>query len=221
MLNEPLPGDDRVVVWDLGNVLIPWERTGALLAAVGDPVEARRLAREVFTLEVNNLLDAGARMDRVLETVEREHPGTSWVVEGYVEHFRESLGPVIEGSALLLRELRGRGVRCVGLSNWSAITFEGIPEAYPVLSELEGIVISGDVGVTKPDPAIFEHCRDRFAFEHHQAVFIDDSPANVDAAAALGWSALRFDSPERLRDDLARLGLVHADRGDQGGGGAG
>ncbi|MEZ5268035.1 MAG: hypothetical protein R2789_05525 [Microthrixaceae bacterium] len=64
MLNTtPAPGDGTgptgppVVVWDLGNVLIPWERTGALLA-VGDPDEAERLAEEVFTLEVNALLDA-------------------------------------------------------------------------------------------------------------------------------------------------------------------
>ena len=214
MLNTtPAPGDGTgptgppVVVWDLGNVLIPWERTGALLAAVGDPDEAERLAEEVFTLEVNALLDAGASMREVLAVVERDHPGTGWAVEAYVEHFGHSLGPVIDGSAEILAELNSAGVRCVGLSNWSAVTFEGIPQAYPALSGLEGIVISGEVGVTKPDREIFLHCQRRFGFEAHQAVFIDDSPANVAAAVQLGWQALLFEDPERLRRDLGALGV--------------
>lgn len=199
---------DRVVVWDLGNVLIPWDRHGALLAAVGDPDRARWLATEVFTLEVNVLLDSGVDTDEIASTVERDHPGLGWVVEAYLEHFAHSLGPAIEGTAQLLAEVCDRGMRCVGLSNWATITFEGVPEAYPVLSLLEDVLISGEVGITKPHGKIFELCQRRFDFEPTQAVFIDDSPANVAAAAARGWDAIEYTDPADLRERLARRGLV-------------
>lgn len=199
---------DRVVVWDLGNVLIPWDRHGALLAAVGDEATARRLAAEVFTLEVNVHLDRGDTPAEVRAVVERAHPGLGWVVDAYVEHFGHSLGPVIEGSAALLAELGARGTRCVGLSNWAATTFAGVPEAYPALGLLEGIVISGEVGTTKPDPAIYAHCEQRFGFGPAQATFIDDSPGNVEAAIGRGWDGIVFRGPAALRRELRARGLL-------------
>lgn len=197
-----------VVVWDLGNVLIPWDRAGAMARLVEDPAERSRLTEEVFTMEVNALLDAGRPLAEVCEVVERDHPGHAWVVEGYVEHFRHSLGPAIEGSVDLLVELVDSGTRCVGLSNWSALTFEGIPAAYPALDRLEGILISGEVGVCKPDAGIYRRCEARFAFESVDAVFVDDSSSNVVAARSLGWDAIHFTAPDVLRAELAARGLV-------------
>jgi len=199
---------DRVVVWDLGNVLIPWDRHGAMLAATGSDEAARQLSETVFTLEVNEHIDRGASPRKVNEIVERQHPGHGWVVDAYVEHFHHSLGSLIEGSARLLDEVRHSGHRCVGLSNWGRITFEGIPEMYPALGKLEGVLISGEVGITKPDPSIYEHCEQHFGFTAAQATFIDDSAANVAAALARGWDAIRFTDPGQLRVALADRNLI-------------
>ena len=199
----------RVVVWDLGNVLIPWDRHGALLAAVGDDAEARRLAEEVFTMEVNVLLDGGSSPGEIRDRVEHDHEGLGWVVDAYIEHFRHSLGAPIAGSAALLDEVAAAGHRCVGLSNWSAITFEGIPERYPMLDVLEGVMISGDVGVVKPEAAIFVHCEQHFGFDPTQAVFIDDSLVNVDAAQRRGWGR---DPLRGSRRAPLRVGATRPDR---------
>ncbi|MGI9578528.1 MAG: HAD family hydrolase [Microthrixaceae bacterium] len=191
-----------VIVWDLGNVLIPWDRHGAMLAATGDDDTAVRLAEEVFTLEVNELLDRGSPLEDIRAEVELSSPGHGWVVDAYVEHFRESLGPVIQGSANLLDELIEAGRRCVGLSNWGEITFRGIPEAYPAIQKLEGIVISGEVGVTKPNEEIFRHAEQRFGFAPSEALFIDDSPKNIEGARRCGWDAIHFAGAPQLRSEL-------------------
>lgn len=196
-----------VVVWDLGNVLIPWDRTLALGAALGDTAEALRLGTSVFTMELNAVVDAASDRSRLLDAAERVSPGSSWVVEAYLEHFAHSLGPVIDGSAALLQELADKQIRCVGLSNFSALTFRGVPERYPILDRLEGILISGDVGVTKPDPRIYRLCEQRFGLDPEHLVFIDDSPANVDAARVLGWDALLFTDPTTLRAQLLERSL--------------
>ena len=112
-----------VVAWDLGNVIIPWNRRDALARFVDDEDEIERISREVFDLPTNLHLDRGATVDEVRRIVEERHPGHGWVVDGYVEHFRHSLGPADEATVALIDELLHVGVRCVGLSNWSAITW--------------------------------------------------------------------------------------------------
>ncbi len=202
------PADDRVVVFDLGNVVIPWDRRKALARFVDDPDEVERLAEEVFDLEANVHLDRGADLDEVRHAMEQRHPGHGWVVDGYVEHFRASLGEPIEGTVSLIDDLLAAGRRCLGLSNWSSICFEGVVDAFPVLGRLEGIVISGDEGVCKPDPEIFRRCEARFGFAPHQAVFLDDSDPNVDGARAAGWDAIAFSTPAAARAALVTRGLL-------------
>jgi 2-haloacid dehalogenase len=198
---------DHVVVWDLGNVVIPWDRRGALGRAIEDPEELDHIAEVVFTMEVNGHLDSGLPLVEIREIVERDHPGHGWVLDAYVEHFAHSLGEPIPETVSVLEALRDAGVRCVGLSNWGAITFEGIPDRYPVLDLLEGIVISGEVGICKPDPRVFRHCEERFGFTAGQALFVDDSATNVAAAAGLGWDTILFDA-RHIHRELVDRGML-------------
>src|SRR5439155_5065923 len=99
-------------------------------------------------------------------------------------------------------------VRLVALSTWSAAMFPLARPRFDFLALFEGIVTSGEVGVNKPDPRIFEHLAERFAIEPAAALFIDDSSANVDAATALGFHAIRFSDSTALRFELVRLGLL-------------
>ena len=201
-------GDDRVVVWDLGNVVIPWDRRGALARFVEDEAEVERLAAEVFDLATNVHLDRGDPLHEVVAIVEERHPGHGWVVEGYVEHFRHSLGPADPAVEALIEELLARSVRNVGLSNWSAVCFVGIPEDVRAIGLLEGVVISGEERICKPDAEIFRRCEERFGFEPEQALFFDDSAANVDAARAVGWDAEVFTDAEAARRVLVSRGLL-------------
>jgi 2-haloacid dehalogenase len=195
-------------VFDLGNVVIPWDRRLALARFVDDPDEVERLAEEVFDLEANLHLDRGATLDELRAVMESRHPGHGWVVDGYVEHFRHSLGETIPGTAALIDDLLAAGVRCVGLSNWSALCFRGIPDDYPVLRRLEGIVISGDEGVCKPEAEIYRRCEERFGFDATDALFFDDSEANVAGARAVGWDAELFTTPEAARAAVVTRGLL-------------
>jgi 2-haloacid dehalogenase len=71
----------------------------------------------------------------------------------------------------------------------------------------EGIVISGEVRLAKPDPAIFAHAIERFALDAPSTLFIDDSETNVSAARDAGWQALCFTNVLQLRRDLAERGV--------------
>ena len=69
-------------------------------------------------------------------------------------------------------------------------------------------MISGEVGVIKPDPRIFERLLHRFGVDARDSVFVDDSAANVAAAERLGFHAVRFTDPAALRVELVGLGLL-------------
>jgi putative hydrolase of the HAD superfamily len=101
----------------------------------------------------------------------------------------------------LVRELRGLGVRTALLSNsWG--------NTYPrkMLTELfDVVVISGEVGLRKPDPRIYDLTLDRLGVPATGAVFIDDAAPNVEAADRLGMRALLHEQPATTRERLTRL----------------
>jgi putative hydrolase of the HAD superfamily len=60
----------------------------------------------------------------------------------------------------------------------------------------------------KPDPAIYRHTLDKLGVAAHEAIFIDDIPANIAAARALGIDGIVFTAVEQLRRDLKARGLA-------------
>ena len=81
-------------------------------------------------------------------------------------------------------------------------------ERYPFLGWFRGIVISGEVGAAKPDPAVYEALVERYGVVTSESVFIDDQPANVEAARELGFRAIRFTDAAALRRELEALGML-------------
>ena len=210
-----MPTRLRVVVFDLGAVLIDWDPRHLYRTLFnGDEAAMERFLAAVCTPEWNARLDAGRPFAEAVEELAGRHPNRARLIHAYRERWGEMLGGVFEGTLAILRELRRAGVPVYALSNWSAEMFALTRRRFPFLDELEGIVISGDVGVSKPDPAIFRHFLDRFGLQADEIAFVDDSPANVAAARGLGIEAIRFEDAAQVRRDLRRLGFPLRDAGD-------
>ncbi len=69
-------------------------------------------------------------------------------------------------------------------------------------------MVSGEVGLLKPDPGIYELLLAANGLTAAETVFIDDKAENVDAARTLGFYAIRFTDAPRLRAALGALGLL-------------
>ncbi|MBA2771303.1 MAG: HAD-IA family hydrolase, partial [Sphingomonas sp.] len=70
------------------------------------------------------------------------------------------------------------------------------------------IVVSGEVKLLKPDPAIFELSLRRFRLEPRGALFVDDRLINVEAAASMGVQAHLFTGADSLSAELSSAGLL-------------
>lgn len=198
----------RVVVFDLGNVLIRWDRRLLFSKLIEDSDELEYFLDHVYTLDANQALDSGTPLPEVVSELAKRHPEHRDVIEALGDRWIETIGGAIPESVELLRELADRWTPLYALSNWGADTFAMIEADYPFLKLFDGVVISGREGVTKPDPEIFARLCRRNGFAPGDALFIDDSATNVEAAAALGFDALLFDNPAQLREELAARDLV-------------
>jgi 2-haloacid dehalogenase len=196
------------VAFDLGGVLIDWNPRHLYRKFFGaDEAAMERFLAEVCTREWNARLDAGRSFAEGVAELVEAHPDQAELISAYQLRWAEMLGEAFEGTVAILRELQRAGFPTYGLSNWSAETYPVTRPRYPFLDEMDGILISGEVGVGKPDPAIFRHFLERFRLTAENTVYIDDWDLNVAAAAALGMTALLFRGAAKLRRDLRDLGL--------------
>ena len=198
------------VVFDLGGVLIDWDPRYLYRTLFDDEVAMEEFLATVTTQEWNRAQDAGRPWAEAVEELSKRHPQKRDLIEAYWRRWPETLGEAIEPTVALLAELRSTGIRLYALSNWSGETFPLARPRYPFLELFDGIVISGDERLAKPDPRIFAVLLERYGLAAGETLFIDDHAPNVEAAAALGFTALRFVAAADLRADLERLGLLAA-----------
>jgi 2-haloacid dehalogenase len=209
--DRPQTARPNAVVFDLGGVLIDWNPRYLYRQLFdGDDVAMERFLAEVATPEWNLQQDAGRTWDEAVEALTRQHPEHAELIAAYRDRWTETLGEAIGPTVAVLDELRQTGVRLFALSNWSAETFPAARPRYPFLEWFEGIVISGEVGITKPDERVYRHLLERFGLDAASTVFIDDSEANVRAAQEVGMIAIRFEGGDALRSALTEVGLLGA-----------
>jgi len=197
------------VVFDLGGVLIDWNPRHLYRSLFdGDEAAMEEFLATVVTPEWNRAQDAGRSFVDGCAQLRAKHPTKAHLIDAYPARFQETLKGPIEGSVAILDELRRRGTPIYALTNWSHETFPPALERFEFLRWFLGILVSGEVGLVKPDPRIFRLLLDRFAIDAASAVFIDDNPRNAAAATALGIHGIHFTTPAALRRELEDLRLL-------------
>jgi 2-haloacid dehalogenase len=193
----------KAVVFDLGGVLIDWDPRYLYRKLLADKAAVEEFLATVCTPEWNAELDRGRPFaEGVAELVER-HPEHAAAIAAYHERWPEMLAGDLPDTVEVLAELRAAGVPLYALTNWSAETFAITRGRFEWLDWFDGLLVSGEERMTKPDPAFFRLLLDRFGLDPGATVFVDDSEANVAAARELGIDAVRFTGPDRLRRELS------------------
>jgi putative hydrolase of the HAD superfamily len=105
------------------------------------------------------------------------------------------------------KQLKERGLLTAILSNMGDSVLENIQREFDWLPRFDVLVWSYQHNLAKPDPAIYRLALAQLAVGPEEALFIDDKQVNIDAARALGMSALQFSTVARLRSDLIASGL--------------
>ncbi len=202
-------GARDTVVFDLGGVLIDWDpRHLYRKLFAGDEQAMEHFLANVCTHEWNRGQDDGRTFADGARLLKAEHPDAAELIDAYCARFAEMMPGPIAGSVEILAELKALGTSLYCLTNFSAETYPPTFERFNFLRWFRGVLVSGEVGIIKPDPRIFELLLERFAINPRRAVYIDDVAANVNAARTFGIHGIHFTTPTALRADLAELGLL-------------
>ena len=195
------------VVFDLGGVLVDWNPRYLYRKIFGTEAEVEEFLERVCTPAWNAEQDRGRPWAEAVRLLQGKFPHYAREIEAYHLRWSETLAGDLPESVAILSQLRQAPVRLLALTNWSAETFPVARERFPFLRWFEGIVVSGEEEVIKPDAEIFELLCRRYRVRPERAVFIDDSARNVQAAQALGFHGIHFTGTASLREGLRALGL--------------
>ncbi len=202
-----------VVVFDLGGVLIDWNpRHLYRKLFAGDEAAMEHFLANVCTASWNSQQDAGRTFAEACALLKSEYPSHAELIDAWIERQPEMVAGAIGGTVEILAELRANKVALYALSNWSAETFPISFKRFEFLHWFQGIVLSGEVRLLKPDPRIFHLFFKTHGIDPGEAVYIDDLEKNVETAIALGMHGVLFTDPLSLRRELVKLGLLDAAR---------
>ncbi|MGE0714600.1 MAG: HAD family hydrolase [Alphaproteobacteria bacterium] len=199
------------VVFDLGGVLIDWNPRHLYRKLFASETDMERFLAEVCTGDWNLEQDRGRSLAEATRILVDAHPAEREMIEAFYDRWVEMLNGPIHGTVALLEELDAAGVPLYALTNWSAETWKVARPLYPFLDRFRGVLVSGEVGMVKPDPAIFARLCADFALDPARCRFTDDAPYNVAGAEAFGIRSHLFRGPDRLRAWLRTEGLPVAE----------
>ena len=200
----------NTIIFDLGGVLIDWNPLYVFNDLIPDDERRQEFFDTICTNHWNEQQDAGTPIAQA--TAERIAMFPAWEKEirAYYGRWVEMLGEANHGTVNILKNLIDSPYyKVYALTNWSSETFPIAKsiERFQFLHWFEGILVSGEEHLLKPQPEIYEAILSRYDIDRTKAVFIDDNYKNVLGSEAVGLKAIHFTTAELLSEELEKLGV--------------
>ncbi len=197
------------VVFDVGNVLYGWDPESFLARQLPEDEARLRFIEDVDLWGWHDTLDGGRPFDEAAAELSEKFPDYAAYISAWGERFGETISDPVPGVHAVVEALAERGVPLFAITNFSAdfwAPFRAREDAF--FRRFRDIVVSGEVKMLKPDPAIYYLALRRFGIQAHDALFVDDRKINVEGAEAVGMRGHLFSDAEDLRTRLETEGLL-------------
>ena len=198
----------RHIVFDIGRVLIHYDPHIPFSRLIPDDAERNWFFANVCTHYWNLEQDSGRSWEDAEALLITDYPDHAENIRAFRKHWHEMVSHAYVESVAIMETLVADGRDGTMLTNFAADTFKEARKLYPFLDLPRGVTVSGEIGLIKPELAIYErHARD-FGLAPAHTLFIDDAEKNVEGARAAGWNAVHFKDAEKLKSDLAAHGIT-------------
>ena len=200
-----------VAVFDFGGVLVDWNPRHLYRQLISDPAEIERFLAEVTTREWHQAQDHGGDPAEATRRLQAQHPDKRDLIGAFYDRFGDMCAIAVPEMGALVERLHRAGTELYVLSNAPNLLDPWLRgpgrERHPFLRLFSDYVVSGLVGHSKPDAAIYELVCRTGGFEPAAAVFIDDVMVNVEGAQAIGMHGVHHRSAAETIRALQALGL--------------
>ena len=195
----------RAIIWDLGGVIlrtedsshrVKWEKRFGL--------ESWGLANMIFRNEISQLASIGkASVDDIWSALQEEYNLDNDEIERLKKDF--FAGDRLDERLLaFIRQLKGSYKIGMITNAWPDIR-HWIENEWKIADAFDHIIVSAEVGMVKPDPAIYTLCLQALNVEPDEAIFVDDFKENIEGAKAVGMQAIHFQDPVEARTELKEI----------------
>ena len=198
------------IVFDFGGVLMDWNPRYLYRTYFKDEREMEYFLSHVCTDEWNAEQDKGRPFAEGISLLLSQFPQYAEAIRMYWDKWECMLKGEFPRSVALLKRLKEEGYGIYGLTNWSAETIRLVYSKYDFFQLFDGIVVSGEEKVIKPDPTIYRILLERYGLTAESTLFIDDNPANIETAKRLGFQTIVFDEFDRVSSQISYLHHNHA-----------
>jgi 2-haloacid dehalogenase len=199
----------KAVVFDVGNVLYGWDPDSFLIRQIPDDAARLRFIEDIDLWGWHETLDGGRPFDEAAAELSEKFPAYAQLISAWGERFGETISDPVDGVHAIVEELDAHGVPLFAITNFAAQfwrPFRAKEDGF--FRRFRDIVVSGEVGLLKPDPAIYYLALRRFGLKPAEALFVDDRQINVDGAEGVGMQAHLFSGADDLRARLEPEGLL-------------
>lgn len=194
----------RTVVFDLGKVLVEFHPIEGMKKLGFSKEVMERFQSNIFSGLWEQCDAKPIGKEEIRDLFKRAVPGLEREVDFLWDHITVVTG-VYHYSHQWILDLKRRGYQVFILSNYGQQAFEANAKVYPFLKDVDGMVISYQVEMVKPNPKIYQYLAEKYQIKPEEAVFLDDRKENVDGAAACGFSGIVFENYKQAREELERL----------------
>lgn len=193
------------LIFDYGNVLVGYDPHVVYDPFFGDTGKTTWFLQNILTEEWTRKMDTGFPTFReCINILKGRHPEYVEAIELYDSRYLDMITGEIPGMYKLLSSYKSRGWHIYGLTNWSGKVYE-VLQKYPIFSLIDGMVISSEVNLLKPDTMIYRKLLAKYALQADECIFIDDRQENVETAKQLGMSGIVFENAAQLEQQLFEL----------------
>jgi len=189
-------------LFDLGGVFFDWDPDHFYKNVFENIEEREFFLAEVCNDQWNVQQDAGRSIAEAELELIPKFPHYEKEIKMYYKNHRKMIRGVFEESVDILKKLKDKNYECYVLSNWSAETFAGMTDDYPFLKLFDGLLISGEDKLMKPDSAIYELAKNRFNLNPEETIFIDDKRENIEAAKGLDFKTIHLADPKNIEIEI-------------------
>lgn len=195
------------IIFDFGGVLVDWNPVYLYSKVFENESDMNYFLDNICTSDWNVQQDAGRPLAEATEALQKEFPDHKKMIGYFYGRWEEMLGGVFEENVRVLKLLK-QSYPLYGLTNWSGETITTAYDKYDFFSYLDGIVVSGDEKLIKPDPKLYQILLDRYNLIANESLFIDDNIKNIAAAQNMGFQTIHFTENMDLEKEVKRMGLL-------------
>lgn len=196
----------KTIVFDLGGVFIDWNPRYLYRTVFKTEEAMNYFLNRICTFDWNEKQDAGRTLEEGSEMLVRCFPEYKKEILLFYGSWVEMLGQEDIAMVDFLRWLKkNTSVQILALTNWSAETFPIAKVKFPFLNDFDGILVSGEEKMAKPDPAIYKLLIERYKIDPSLAIFLDDNSRNVEASMLSGLPAYLHQEAQSSIDHIKQL----------------